>query len=289
MDKPELIVDAKNRLGESAMWHPRERKLYWVDVRAPAVYRLEDNGRVTTFPLPALAGGLVPRKSGGLAIALQNGFHTIDTTTQAIGFIADPEPDLPDNRVNDGSCDRLGRFWAGTQHLTIREPRGSLYRLDPDHTVRKMLHGITVSNMVRFSPDDRTLYYADTYSDVMYALDFSLDDGTISNRRVFVDTSGHPGHPDGSAIDADGCLWNAEYGGSRVVRYTPQGRIDRVIEFPVTQPTSCCFGGSGLNTLYVTSATQRLEPDKLAQQPLAGGLFAVHVGVKGLPEAEYAG
>jgi len=289
MDKPQLVVDAKNRLGESAMWHPRERKLYWIDVRAPAVYRLEDNGSVTTIPLPALAGGLVPRRSGGLAIALQNGFHTIDTTTKAISFIADPEPDLPDNRVNDGSCDRRGRFWAGTQHVTIREPRGSLYRLDPDHTVRKMLHGITVSNMVRFSPDDRTLYYADTYSDVMYALDFSLDDGTIANRRVFVDTTSHPGHPDGSAIDADGCLWNAEYGGSRVVRYTPQGRIDRVIEFPVTQPTSCCFGGSGLDTLYVTSATQRLESDKLAQQPLAGGLFAVHVGVKGLPEAEYAG
>ena len=143
--------------------------------------------------------------------------------------------------------------------------------------------------MVRFSPDDRTMYYADTYSDVMYAFDFSLADGTIANRRVFVDTSSHPGHPDGSAIDADGCLWNAEYGGSRLVRYTPQGKIDRVVEFPVLQPTSCCFGGSRLDTLYVTSATQRMDPAVLAQQPLAGGLFAVNVGVQGLPEAEYAG
>ena len=159
MSKPELIVDGKNRLGESAMWHPREQKLYWVDVRAPAIYRLE-----------------------------------------------------ADNRVNDGSCDRMGRFWAGTQHVTIREPHGSLYRLDPDHSVRKMFEGITVTNMVRFSPDDRTLYYADTYSDRMYAFDYSLADGAIANRRVFVDTSSHPGHPDGPAIDADGCLWNAEYG-----------------------------------------------------------------------------
>ena len=231
----------------------------------------------------------MPRRSGGIAIALQNGFHTIDTKTGALTFIVDPEPGLPDNRINDGSCDRLGRFWAGTQHATIREPRGSLYRLDADHTVTRMHEGITVSNMVRFSPDDRTLYYADTYKDVMYAFDFDLAAGTIANRRVFVDTSSHPGHPDGSAIDADGCLWNAEYGGARVVRYTPQGRIDRVIDFPVTQPTSCCFGGPGLDTLYVTSATQRIEPDKLALQPLAGGLFAVHAGVKGLPEPDYAG
>jgi L-arabinonolactonase len=288
--KPELIVDARNRLGESAMWHPREQRLYWVDVRAPVIYRLEADNSVTTIPLPALVGALVPRKSGGLAIALQSGFHAVDTSTKEITFIADPEPDKPDNRVNDGSCDRMGRFWAGTQHLTIRdEALGSLYRLDPDHRVRKMLEGITVSNMVRISPDDRTLYYADTYSDVMYALDFSLADGTISNRRVFVDTSSHPGHPDGSAIDADGCVWNAEYGGSRVVRYTPQGKIDRTIVFPVTQPTSCCFGGPRLDTLYVTSATQRIEPELLAKQPLAGGLFAVHVGVTGLPEPEYGG
>ena len=205
---------------------------------------------------------MVPRKSGGIAIALQNGFHSVDTATGVLSFIADPELDKPDNRVNDGSCDRMGRFWAGTQHVTIREPHGSLYRLDPDHSVRKMFEGITVTNMVRFSPDDRTLYYADTYSDRMYAFDYSLADGAIANRRVFVDTSSHPGHPDGSAIDADGCLWNAEYG-SRVVRYTPQGRIDRTIAFPVTQPTSCCFGGPNLDTLYVTSAMQRIEPEKL--------------------------
>ena len=231
----------------------------------------------------------MPRRSGGLAIALQNGFHTIDTDDSGHRLHRRPEPDLPDNRVNDGSCDRLGRFWAGTQHVTIREPRGSLYRLDPDHTVRKMLHGITVSNMVRFSPDDRTLYYADTYSDVMYALDFSLDDGTIV-QPPRVRRHDEPSRPSGRIGDRRRRL-PVERGIRRIarVRYTPQGRIDRVIEFPVTQPTSCCFGGSGLDTLYVTSATQRLEPDKLAQQPLAGGLFAVHVGVKGLPEAEYAG
>ena len=195
MSKPELIVDGKNRLGESAMWHPREQRLYWIDARAPALYRLEPDNSVTTFPLPAMAGAVVPRKSGGIAIALQHGFHAIDTSTGRLTFIADPEPDLPDNRINDGSCDRLGRFWAGTQHVTIREPRGSLYRLDPDHSVRKMFEGITVTNMVRFSPDDRTLYYADTYSDVMYAFDYSLADGAISNRRVFVDTRAIPAIP----------------------------------------------------------------------------------------------
>ena len=137
----------------------------------------------------------MPRKSGGIAIALQNGFHAVDTATGELIFIADPEPDKPDNRVNDGSCDRMGRFWAGTQHVTIREPHGSLYRLDPDHSVRKMFEGITVTNMVRFSPDDRTLYYADTYSDRMYAFDYSLADGAIANRRVFVDTEAIPAIP----------------------------------------------------------------------------------------------
>jgi sugar lactone lactonase YvrE len=285
----ECVVDGRNVLGESVMWHPRERRLYWVDARAPALYRLEPDGKVTPFLLPALAGGLVPRASGGLAIALQDGFYTVDTATGRVERIVDPEPDRPDNRINDGRCDRAGRFWAGTMHVTRREPLGSLYRLDADRTVRRIRDGITVPNSICFSPDDRTMYLADTFANFILAYDFSLADGAISNPRRFADTTDHGGHPDGSCIDADGCLWNAEYRAGRVVRYTPQGKIDRSIALPVSQPTCCCFGGDRLDVLYVTSAMQRMEPAELARQPLAGGLFAVRPGVTGLPEAQYAG
>lgn len=285
----ECVVDERNVLGESVIWHPAEQVLYWVDVRAPALYRLRSNGAVDTIPLPDLAGGVVPRRAGGIAIALKDGFYTVDTGTGAVARIVDPEPEQPDNRINDGRCDRAGRFWAGTMHVTIREPRGSLYRLDPDHTVARIRGGITVPNSICFSPDDRTMYLADTYANIVLAYDFSLAEGTLSGERLFVDTASHGGHPDGSCVDADGCIWNAEYRAGRVVRYTPAGAIDRVIELPVSQPTCCCFGGPGLDTLYITSSRQRMDPAVLAREPQAGGVFAVRPGVTGLPEAAYAG
>ncbi len=285
----DCIVDGRNVLGESVIWHPVEQALYWVDVRAPALYRLEEDGTVAAIPLPGLAGGVVPRRSGGIAIALQDGFYTLDTTSGAVMLIVDPEPDKPENRINDGRCDRAGRFWAGTMHVTIREPRGSLYRLDADHSVRRIRGNLTVPNSICWCPDDRTMYISDTYSSIILAYDFSLAEGAITNERLFVDTSSHGGNPDGSCVDAEGCVWNAEYGASRVVRYTPQGRIDRTIALPVSQPTCCCFGGPGLDTLYVTSSRQRMAPETLAREPLAGGVFAVNPGVRGLPEAQYAG
>lgn len=285
----ECIVDGRNVLGESVIWHPDERVLYWVDVRAPALYRLERSGAVTAFALPGLAGGLVPRQSDGLAIALQDGFYTIDTRTGTSTRLVDPEPDKSDNRINDGRCDRAGRFWAGSMHVTIREPRGALYRLDADHAVTRIRGELTVPNSICFSPDDRTMYLADTYRNIILAYDFALAEGSIANERLFVDTTSHGGHPDGSCVDADGCMWNAEYKAGRIVRYTPKGKIDRIVALPVSQPTCCCFGGDDLRTLYITTSRQRMEPDALAREPQAGGLFAVNVGVQGLPEAAYAG
>lgn len=289
MSGVECVVDGKNVLGESVIWHPAEQALYWVDVRAPALYRLEHDASVTTIPLPGLAGGVVPRRSGGIAIALQDGFYTLDTKSGAVSLIVDPEPDKPENRINDGRCDRAGRFWAGTMHVTIREPRGSLYRLDADRTVDLVRSGITVPNSICFAPDDRTMYLADTYRNTIFAFDLSLADGTLSNERLFADTSSDTGHPDGSCVDADGCVWNAQVRGGKVVRYTPGGKVDRVVALPVSQPTCCCFGGPRLDTLYVTSSRQRMAPELLEREPLAGGVFAVNPGVTGLPEAAYAG
>jgi sugar lactone lactonase YvrE len=152
-----------------------------------------------------------------------------------------------------------------------------------------MRTGIVIPNSLAWSPDSRTMYFADSVRDLIWSFDYDLAAGTMSNERVFFDCTENPGSPDGSCIDADGCLWNAEYGGWRLVRYTPAGKIDRVIELPVQNPTCCCFGGENLDTLYVTSAAQKLSADELRSQPLAGSVFAVRPGSTGLPESRFKG
>jgi L-arabinonolactonase len=285
----ECIVAGANELGESPVWSTREQALYWVDIRAPAIHRLDpSSGEKRKIALPACVGSIGLRAGGGLLLALQSGFHTLDLAGH-VSFLVDPESHLPENRFNDGRCDRAGRFWAGTMNDARREPTGSLYRLAGDHSCTKAFDGVIIPNGITWSPDDRVMYFADSPRKRILAYDFALADGVIANPRLFVDMHDHPGGPDGSTVDETGCVWNAEYRGARLVRYTPQGRIDRVIALPVSQPTSCSFGGRALDMLYVTSASQQMTAEERAQEPLAGGLFAVSVGVKGLPEPEYAG
>jgi len=170
---------------------------------------------------------------------------------------------------------------------TRRTPEGKLYRFDPDHRCHVMLDDVVLPNSIAWSPDDRTMYFADTHRQVIWAFDYDLDDGVISNRRVFKDWTHQAGRPDGSTVDVDGCLWNAMVATGQLVRLTPEGRVDRIIQMPVTNPTCPAFGGSGLDTLYVTSHSQRVP--ELAREPLAGGLFALDVGVCGLPEPRFRG
>jgi sugar lactone lactonase YvrE len=170
----------------------------------------------------------------------------------------------------------------------LTSPTGALYRLDPDLSCRRMESGIGISNSLAWSPDDRIFYFADTLRRTIFAYDFDAETGAISNRRVFTDCIDQPGAPDGSTIDAEGYLWNAQWDGWRLVRYAPDGRIDRVVGLPVQKPTSCMFGGPDLATLYVTSAVWDLTGEALAKQPNAGGVFALDVGVRGLPESRFA-
>jgi sugar lactone lactonase YvrE len=285
----ECVQKMSCRLGECPIWSVAEQALYWVDSRAPAIYRANlSDGRRETCPVEAVVGSIAFRSRRGLIAATSRGLHEVDFDTGRLTLLAHPEAELPDNRFNDGRCDRRGRFWAGTMSDVRREPTGSLYRFDADHSVHLMRGGIIVPNSIAFSPDDRTMYFADTYRLQILSYAFSLEDGTISSPRLFASTDGK-GRPDGSAVDEAGCLWNAEYAGGRLVRYAPDGRADRVIEMPVSQPTCCCFGGPDLGTLFVTSATQRLTPEEIASQPLAGSVFALVPGVKGLPEAAFAG
>ena len=224
-------------------------------------------------------------RSGGLLVALADRLAFFDPATAAIETVASLPSGL---RSNDGKCDRRGRFWIGTMHDAERDPAGALYRLDGDRRLRTMLTGLVIPNALAWSPDDRVMYHADSFHGTIWAYDFDADAGSLGRRRVFAKTKAGVG-PDGATVDRDGFLWNAEYGGGRLVRYAPDGRIDRTVELPVTQPTSCAFGGSRLDVLYVTSSRQRMSPDEIEREPMAGGLFALDVGVSGLPEPRFAG
>lgn len=284
------VLDARARLGEGPVWCSLERALYWVDIHAPAVHRLEPaTGATATWAVPEEVGSLALRRPGGLLVALRSGLAFLDPATGAVTPAAAPEPDRPDNRLNDGKCDRRGRFWVGSMRAGPRQPTGALYRVDPDLRCHRVLDGITVPNSLAFSPDDRTLYFADTPTRTIFAFDLDVATGTVANRRVFATVAEGLGFPDGSTVDAEGFLWNAHWDGWRLTRYAPDGRVDRVVELPVQRPTSCAFGGPGLDVLYVTSSRQRLTEDDLRRGPLAGGLFALDPGVRGLPEPRFGG
>lgn len=284
----ELVAESGDQLGECPLWDDREGALYWVDSRAPAVKRFAPaSGRTDVLALPETVGSIAFRERGGMLAATRSGIHFLDPSSGRLERIAAPEPQLPDNRFNDGRCDRQGRFWAGTMSDVRRDPVGTLYRLDPDLSCTPLRNAIIIPNSLAWSPDGRRMYFADTNRHTIWAWDYDPLTGAATNERVFADTGA--GRPDGSCVDADGCLWNAEYGAGRLVRYTPGGKRDRVVELPVANPTCCCFGGKDLDYLFVTSARQRLTPADLAQQPLAGSVFALRPGVRGLPEPRFAG
>lgn len=288
MSAVECVVECRNELGETPVWCELSQSLYWIDIREPAIYRTRD-GLTTTYRMPDLIGSFALREAGGMIVTLKNGFHTFDPATGDIALLSDPEPDRPDHRFNEGRCDRRGRFWAGTMNDVARTPTGSLYRLDLDLTVKCVLTNITIPNSLAWSPDGGTMYFADSGRQRILAYEFDADAGCVGPARLFVDARDHPGRPDGSAVDIDGCLWNAEVGGARIVRYTPQGAIERIVALPVSRATACAFGGPDLSTLFITTSRQRLSGEDLAKEPLAGAVLAVHTETQGVPEPRFAG
>jgi L-arabinonolactonase len=289
MNEARLVVDAKNKLGEVPVWDRVDQALWWVDIEGKLLQRYEEKtGRTREWHLPERIGSFALREQGGLVCAMASGLAFFDTETGELDWIARPDTN-PRNRFNDGKCDRNGRFWAGTMDDKLTEHSGALFRLDPDRYVHRVAEGIGISNSLAWSPDDRTFYFADTLDRTIYAYDYDKHRGTIANRRVLADHKDQPGNPDGSTIDAEGYLWNAQWDGWRLVRFAPDGRVDRVVELPVQKPTSCMFGGPDLATLYVTTAVWDLQGEALARQPWAGALLAIDVGVKGLPEPRFKG
>jgi len=286
----DCVLETRSLLGEGPIWDTHEAKLYWVDIRAPALLCLTpSDGKVSRWAMPSAIGCVALRASGGLLVGLHDGLYGFDTESEALSRLVSLEPDQPQNRLNDGKCDRYGRFWIGTMHDASTETTGSLYRVDRDRTFSRILKDIGTPNSVAWSPDNRWFYFADTRKDCIRAYAYDLSTGSIGKGHVFAGPGAAAGRPDGATVDEVGCLWSARYGGGAVVRFMPNGRIDRIVELPVRQVTSCAFGGHDLSTLYVTTSRWRLTEAELASQPLAGGLFAITAGVRGVPETPFAG
>ncbi|MEX2692978.1 SMP-30/gluconolactonase/LRE family protein [Rhizobium mongolense] len=289
--KIEVLIDVKTTLGEGPLWDAAQERLYWIDSFDGRVFcATKDGHEVRAWDVPQKIGSMAIRKDGtGAIVSLQRGFHTLDFKTGDVELIHDPEPGLEANRLNDGKVDRRGRFIVGSMDTKEEGPNGGLYRLDPDFSVTKIDTGIICSNGPCFSPDDQTFYFQDTWAGEIWAYDYDIGTGSVSNRRTFakVDTS-KGGAADGSTVDAEGFLWNALVYDGRLVRHAPDGSVDRVIEMPVKKVTSVMFGGPNLDILYVTSMSKPPLPRFPDDGQLRGSLFAISgLGVRGIEEPRF--
>lgn len=288
----EVLVDVKTILGEGPLWDVGEQRLYWIDSFGCNIFRATADGReVRAWDVPAKIGSMALRRSGGAVVALQTGFHFLDFKTGETRPIVDPEADNPTTRLNDGKVDKHGRFVCGSMDTMEAGPNGALYRLDPDLSLHVLDRGIIVSNGPCWSPDGGTFYFADSWSGEIWAYDYDQATGAVANRRTFakIDTS-TGGAADGSTVDAEGCLWNAQVYDGKLIRYTPDGKVERVIEIPVRKVTSVMFGGPELDILFVTSMAKPPLPRFPGDGVLRGSLFAIHgLGIRGVPEPRFAG
>ncbi|MBG9387406.1 SMP-30/gluconolactonase/LRE family protein [Caenimonas aquaedulcis] len=288
----ELVLDARNTVGESPVWIAAEQALYWSDIPARTLHRWRAaTGAVTHWSAPEMIGCFARHGAGGWLCAMEDGVHHLhagDSGELHGTLMAKVRHARPGMRFNDGRCDRQGRFRAGTMLIDMGAAQavGVLHAFERDRCV-PLIDGLIVPNGLAFSPDGRTMYLSDSHPTVqrIWAFDYDTTSGRPSNRRLFVDMTPLPGRPDGAAVDEDGCYWICGNDAGVVHRFTPQGKLDRSLELPVRKPAMCAFGGAQLDTLYVTSIR---PPDAEATgQPLAGGVFALRPGVRGLPEPEY--
>ena len=296
----ECVVDCKAWLGEGPLWSPGEKCLYWTDVPSYTVHRWSpSSGETKTWKMAEMVTSMALRAKGGMIVSTTSGIDFWDPETDALERVCAPDANYPANRSNDGKCDRRGRFWYGTMYNNlnpdgtgrpIEGSTGNLYRIDADASFQHIDSGIGVSNTFAWSPDDTIMYFADTFVGI-YAYNFEAETGATSNRRLFAKSEDEAlGFSDGSTIDSDGFIWNARWDGGCLIRWAPDGTIERTVAFPCSRVTSAIFGGEELDTLYVTTARYELTEAELAEQPLAGGIFVVDTGgARGLPEVPFAG
>ncbi|TVR07183.1 MAG: SMP-30/gluconolactonase/LRE family protein [Salinarimonadaceae bacterium] len=288
MTSLEAIDAPPSALGEGPFWSVRDNALFWVDVVGRLIFRYRPGaGAAETRQLPYAPSAILPFAKGGFLLVTKKGMALFDFDSGAVDSVPVPLVDFSQEVFNDAACDRMGRLWVGTRDKNLAEPKGRLYRMDPDFSMSVHGAGYTVSNGITFSPDSRLMYHVDSRPGRIHLYDYDLASGEITGRSIFLEyaheTHGH-GHPDGCTVDADGGLWVAEVEGWRVARYLPDGGLDRVIDTPFRKPTSVMFGGDDLATLFVTSMQFGLSETELAEQVLAGRVLAADMGVRGLPE-----
>ena len=291
--KADLLIDARCELGEGAVWDAGRARLWWTDIDGRAIWRFDPESTVADrFTPPDRVGFLVLAADGRLILGCAKALYRAEVADRLLPAVklVDVEADLRTTRVNDGRVDRSGNIVFGT--LDEKHPRsaiGSFYQYSPEHGLRRFdLPRCRVANSICFSPDGRTIYFADTPTNVIRCGDYDAEAATVTNVRDFVSLGENDGHPDGSIVDADGCLWNAAWGGSVVRRFTPDGRLDRAVEIPTKNPTCPAFGGADLATLYVTSSRQQHTAEELERAPQAGGVFTARVpGVGGIADTPF--
>ena len=289
------VSSSASDLGESPYWDVDARRLYWIDAWRSQVHVLDPaTGELRCMDLTSALGGLPigsigRHAAGGMIAGVKGGFWRLDPEGGTARSIAAVEADRPaTNRLNDGKCDRAGRFWCASVNTDHRTPTGALWRLEAGSSPVLMQDGLVVGNGIAFGPDDRTMYLADTLTRTVWRYDFDLVTGALANRRPFISTDHISGFVDGATVDADGCYWAALFRGGAVAQFDPDGRLVRHIRLPVSNPTMCAFGGPGLDILYVTSASRFLDEAARRAEPLAGHLFAITgVGVRGIPEPAF--
>ncbi len=287
MTEAVCVLDAKAALGEGAVWCNRANVLWWVDIEAPALHRFDpESGIDLTWRMPESIGCVALGPDRSVVVGLTSGLAWFDPDTERLDRFLELEARQPDTRLNDGRCDRQGRLWVGSMARNGHGSRGTLYRCDAARAT-PMLAGIQVPNAIAFSPDGRTMYFADTPTRTIRAFDLDPATGRLSGERDFATIPPFDGLPDGATVDAKGGVWVAHWDGGRVSRFRPDGQFDRSIRVPVPQPTCCAFGGADLRTLYVTSARTGLDDAALGRAPLSGGVFRLRPGVAGLPEPRF--
>ncbi len=283
----ECVVDCRCILGEGPLWDDASGRLYWFDIKGRRLHWLvASTGRTQAVELEVQTSAACLRAAGGLLAATERGLETLDPDSGRLELIEPREPDLEGFRANDGKIDVSGAFWWSVMDDDGGRRPGRVYRKTPGAPSRRALGGIHIANTISCSPDGATLYLADSALRTLNAYPIGAS-GELGPPSLFARTE--KGAPDGAAVDEDGFLWNAQWGASRIVRYAPDGRIDHVVDMPVSQPSSCAFGGPGRSTLYVTSAREDLDGAALEKEPQAGGLFALETGVRGLALPRYQG
>jgi sugar lactone lactonase YvrE len=284
---PEILLDRPFEHPEGIVWDARRERLLWLDVFKGDVLSYDlTSSKLDTLNVGRTVGSVAPRRDGGLVCAVREGFGLLSNTGE-FSLLSDHLRDMPYLQMNDGAVDARGRFWAGsmTFEYETRPGAGALYRLDPDGTVSEQLGGVSISNGIGWSPDSTTLYYADSATRRLDAFVFDADRGAIGARRTLAEVDALP---DGLAVDVDGCVWVALFEGSRVLRLTPSGDVDRVVTLPGNQVTTCAFGGHDLATLFIAVSPYGL-PEDVAREQKAGYIFAFEPGVQGLAGHEFLG